>query len=535
MRFDDRLKTVMMQPVVDDHDRIVRWRQLVDLLARLPDMHDEALADAAFAMVEREAPAIPEAVRAASARNVAAYPLETRIVALFARDKLSVAAPVLAGANLSAVEWHEVGRDSSPDVASFILTLSRGGVTSSSPLGQAEPASTAPPVPPLVVEEDDATPSISQMVARIELLRTRREGRDSDFHEVARQMPVGPSQTRKTLPPVVEAGDHSPFRWESDSDGWINWVEGVPRGAFVGQSLAEVSEGLQSGRALAEREPFADAVMTMEHPTIAGEWRLSGIPAFSPVDGRFLGYRGIARKPALIRPPHDRTSHHSGRRPRTRDLEVLRETIHEIKTPLNAIIGFAEIIDGQYLGPAHRNYRQRAAEIVTQARMLLEAVQDLDLAARIQSGSQDGHGTSRVLDVFRALQGELEQSALRVGATLSIVPPSHDDRFKLPADMASRMLKRFLSSVINAAMPGERLVVTADWQPNKVDVAVSRPSASAHLSSSSLLDPSLGADGGKGDLLGLGFAFRLVRGLVRLVEGDLVIEDSRFVLSLPSA
>jgi signal transduction histidine kinase len=55
------------------------------------------------------------------------------------------------------------------------------------------------------------------------------------------------------------------------------------------------------------------------------------------------------------------------------DAEALRETIHEIKTPLNAIIGFAEIIDGQYLGPAHRNYRQRAAEIVAQARMLLAA------------------------------------------------------------------------------------------------------------------------------------------------------------------
>ena len=67
------------------------------------------------------------------------------------------------------------------------------------------------------------------------------------------------------------------------------------------------------------------------------------------------------------------------------DAEALRETIHEIKTPLNAIIGFAEIIDGQYLGPAHRNYRLRAAEIVAQARTLLAAIEDLDFAARLQS------------------------------------------------------------------------------------------------------------------------------------------------------
>ena len=38
---------------------------------------------------------------------------------------------------------------------------------------------------------------------------------------------------------------------------------------------------------------------------------------------------------------------------------------------MNAIIGFAEIIDGQMLGPADRHYRTRAAEIVGQARLLL--------------------------------------------------------------------------------------------------------------------------------------------------------------------
>ena len=34
MRFDDRLMTVLDQPATDPHDRAVRWRQLVDLVAR---------------------------------------------------------------------------------------------------------------------------------------------------------------------------------------------------------------------------------------------------------------------------------------------------------------------------------------------------------------------------------------------------------------------------------------------------------------------------------------------------------------------
>src|SRR5437763_13334978 len=69
------------------------------------------------------------------------------------------------------------------------------------------------------------------------------------------------------------------------------------------------------------------------------------------------------------------------------DQDSLRELVHEIKTPLNAIIGFAEIIDGQYLGPADRRYRERAGEIVAQARLLVSAIDDLDFAARTHSAA----------------------------------------------------------------------------------------------------------------------------------------------------
>ena len=91
------------------------------------------------------------------------------------------------------------------------------------------------------------------------------------------------------------------------------------------------------------------------------------MPAFEPADGRFAGYRGVARREEAMPPPAG-----SVPAPPSPDHDSLREMVHEIKTPLNAIIGFAEIIDGQYLGPAHRSYRERAAEIVGQARTLLE-------------------------------------------------------------------------------------------------------------------------------------------------------------------
>ena len=98
-------------------------------------------------------------------------------------------------------------------------------------------------------------------------------------------------------------------------------------------------------RAFAVRAPFRDAALTL-----AGEGR-------SRANGRsaafrhsirptaaFRGYRGIAlREHAGGAVAEDATEVLA-------DPDSLRELVHEIKTPLNAIIGFAEIIEGQYLG-----------------------------------------------------------------------------------------------------------------------------------------------------------------------------------------
>src|SRR5205823_1163460 len=68
VRFDDRLLTVLNQPAEDRHDAAVRWRQLVDLVARAgANSASPVLADA-LAAIRDEAPRVEEPVRAATAR-----------------------------------------------------------------------------------------------------------------------------------------------------------------------------------------------------------------------------------------------------------------------------------------------------------------------------------------------------------------------------------------------------------------------------------------------------------------------------------
>ena len=522
MRFDDRLKTVMTQPVADAHDRTVRWRQIVDLLSRPHDGLDPALFDAALTMIRSGLKSVPLAIRAATARSIAGRPADARLLAIFAADKLEVAAPLIASAPLDEAGWAVLAAAASADVAAFIHTI-RGtsAVAAPAPAAPVAAEPVAAEQPPEPYADDDHVPSIGEMVARIERLKSKRGEPD-----VA--IPPAPEWTEPAA-----ATSPSLFRWECDASGQIGWIDGAPRGALIGRSLpGEDGADRRLIRAFADRMPFDGTPLALPQPALPGEWTLSGIPAFSPVDGRFLGYRGIARRdrhddqplPAIALPGV------------ATDADALRETIHEIKTPLNAIIGFAEIIDGQYLGPAHRNYRLRAAEIVAQARVLLAAIEDLDFAARMQ-GARATRGAATALDtLFAPLAEELMGRAAARDIGLRLMPPGPGTRAALEADLAERLIRRFFGAVIDAAAPGEQLRGSIGDARGKCVLTITRPAATMHLDERQLLDPAFHTtEEGEGSRLGLGFALRLVRGLARLAGGDLSFAAREFALSFPLA
>ena len=91
------------------------------------------------------------------------------------------------------------------------------------------------------------------------------------------------------------------FRWECGPGGEIAWVDGAPRGALIGRSLSRAQSGEGDRidpdvvRAFMVRAPFRDAALSVAGDgLVAGQWKISGVPAFDPADGRFRGYRGVA-------------------------------------------------------------------------------------------------------------------------------------------------------------------------------------------------------------------------------------------------
>jgi hypothetical protein len=514
VRFDDRLMTVLDQAASDPHDRAVRWRQLVDLVARAGAQADNPLVEQALQLIRSERELVDDALRSAAARAVAALPLPYELVALFASDKLAVSAPMLAAARLEPEEWQQLLGVADDETRQFIQTLHPD---IGAPVAAAPPADTAGEAGGVVggneepyVERDDARgqaiPSISDVVARIERLRRGR-------------MPPQPGAFIADEPPLpISPGASSLFRWECGPSGEIAWVEGAPRGPLIGRSIARAEEGEgvddDVQRAFAMRAPFRDAQLSLPgEGNLAGTWKISGVPAFEPADGRFAGYRGIALReanggydPAL-----------NGLHPLLSDPNSLRELVHEIKTPLNAIIGFAEIIDSQLLGPADRHYRSRAAEIVAQAKLLLSAIDDLDFAAKLQADrNRPGSGTDLGM-LLEQIAVAMRQGASASAPHLELSIETRKRRCALEPALAERLVTRFCDALFGAAADGEQLVVHLDNRSGRCLLWVRPP-------------PQLGA--GDGDQGG-GFGLRLVRGLARIAGGDLIITKARITLALP--
>jgi len=509
LRFDDRLKTLLDAPVADPRDQAVRWRQLVDLLSRLDGGEDSAAVSQALELVRDDAAAIDEAVRAATLRGIAGRPLNPRLMTILARQPLRIAAPLFAGLSLSHDQAELILADADPDVRALVTVAPPSELAPPAEI-ETPPDAAAPPLPP-----PEPQPPASSIGETGERPGTAPPPRPAP---PPRRAPAGEPERRM-------------FEWESDSSGHIAWVEGAPRGVLVGRPLGGDGAGLLERQATArieQRHPFVDVPLALGE-LLAGEWSATGVPAFDPGNGRFLGYRGLARrldgapaaKPAKPEKPVD--------------LDSLREMVHEIRTPLNAIIGFAEIIDGQYLGPAHRRYRERAAHIVGQARLLLEAVEDLDLAARLRADRHSAGGGGRLADLFPPLAEELERCLRAGGGVLNLDLDDQRHRCALSPELAERLLRRLLLSLCQHVDAEEPFRIALSSTGDLCLLMIARPRRLDGFSEAELIDPAFDPRGDHdASTIGLGFALRLVRGLARVAGGDLAIDNHRITLQLPA-
>src|SRR5690606_20458848 len=100
------------------------------------------------------------------------------------------------------------------------------------------------------------------------------------------------------------------------------------------------------------------------------------------------------------------------------EADKLRQLLHELRTPVNAIQGFAELIQQQLFGPAPNEYRALAAAVAVDAARLLAGFDEIDRMAQLEVGTltlDEGRSDARaiVCAILRRLEGVLRQRSAR--------------------------------------------------------------------------------------------------------------------------
>jgi signal transduction histidine kinase len=374
----------------------------------------------------------------------------------------------------------------------------------------------------------DGGEQIRDLMARIDAYRAH------DFVRPAETPHVDDGQ-------FAEIMNEKGFRFETAADGVIRWVAGASRGPLIGETIAIAAadsghgvDGYVAG-AFRQRAPFRDARLTLSGDgPLAGEWRISAVPLFDQVDGRFSGYRGTARRPRVdevATPLSAATIFGSG------EADSLRQLVHELRTPLNAIIGFSEMIEGQFLGPASTNYRAKATDIITQGRRLLEALEDLDLTARLDPGVKSPASIDPA-QLLERLHNEYQAVAEERGFHLKLRITTGLGLVAAEPVAVERMFGRLLAATLAIAQKGETVTIDLQHDPDSRDrmiLEVGRPRMLVGRDERTLLDPGYNPDGDwpEAPVLGLGFALRLVRNIAAACGGALDIQPDKLILRLP--
>ncbi|MEE8610441.1 MAG: histidine kinase dimerization/phospho-acceptor domain-containing protein [Sphingomonas aquatilis] len=579
MRFDDSLKTVLSADMDSGFGAQSAWRQLVDLMGRGRIAADEP----GLARLRLLRQAVPLAVRSASARALAFATPPAPLVGLFAEDAFAVAAPLLRTVTLDADTWIALLPRLSPQgrallrhrrdlpaaveralesfgSVDFVLSDAAADVAPvpvASDVGPAEvePAVAptpvvdapvpepvlAPPVPaPVAAEPIVVAPRVLAMPTVTVAPPEPRPIAAGGFQiaDVVARIDAFQRQ-REPLAAPAEAVEQAPatcFRFDTDSAGVICAVDGVTRGPLIGVSLAvgapqgvvRIDAGING--AFRQRQRFADVRLDVGGSSDAGgAWRVTGEPQFDAATGRFTGYAAIARRP--------RSDEDAGRPAQGSGAsDSLRQLVHELRTPTNAISGFAELIEAQLLGPVSPVYRDHAATIRRHADGLIAAIEDLDTAARIEGRALELRPRAVAIEpLLERIAADLAPLAALRGTALDIHPMG--DHAALADDRAmERLLSRLLATLTSAAVAGERIdIAEAPAPAGQVALCFARPHALGTGGEDALL--SIDADAGEegAPLLGAGFALRLARNLASEMGGALIFGDHLLTLRLPAA
>jgi len=148
--------------------------------------------------------------------------------------------------------------------------------------------------------------------------------------------------------------------------------------------------------------------------------------------------------------------------------EVMAKLSHELKTPLNAIIGFSEALKDNALGPlTQEKMREYAGDIHVASRHLLALVNDMLDMAKAESGHVEVRDEEIVVEelireTMRMVEGQASAGGVRTSLNLSPGIP----RLRADRRLIRQVLLNLLTNAIKFTRPGGLVTVRGYRAPD---------------------------------------------------------------------
>ena len=568
MHFDDRLDTVLRLPDSGDGMARIQFRQLVDILGRLPASARSSVLEAGFDRLAALSARIPASDRARLLRRPLQPITNARMVASLAEAEPDVASAGIAAARLDQAEWlalipalpvrargilrhrrdlpgqaerllEQLGvHDRGLPPAGAVEAAFEQGVPDLAVLPDGRPQPTSPNEWARARAARDPAPSpgpttpaeagIGAIVRRIEEFRKAREHRGTaDSVGDPQRSPAGEAPAAARLAAVID--------FATDANGRVNWADGPHAPAIIGLDLA--SEDMSGSVALASsirhRLPVDGARLHLDGaPAVAGAWQVDAVPGFDPLDGRFTGHCGRLRRPPTI------SAADAALDAARREGERMREILHELRTPANAIQVAAEIIQQQLYGPAPHEYRALAAAIASDCAHILAGFEELDRLVKLETGALAlDPGECDLAQVVAQTVERLDSWTRPRRSGFVFDPGAGPTHLSVPLDRAEaeRLVWRLLAAVAGATAPDEAIGLSWAQDDRGAVLRISLPQSLAALDDEALFGAPA-ADRGQSPsagMFGIGFTLRLAAAEAASAGGRLEKYFNCLQLSLP--
>ncbi len=556
MLFDDRLATVLRHRATGERAARTQFRQLLDLLgsrstanveAGPSGRRDQQLLASAWLRLGALGEILPANERAAMIREPGLRFRNPALALHLAEDEPDVAVAALARAELSDAEWQDLiprlpvrargflrlRRDMPVSAASLLDRLGIHDRGLPLPRPVPAPAFAGADLPPLhrqqagnraakqpVASQQDS--EIGALVKRIEAFRQTRQ-----TERASGQSPRLPLDDKgPELPRLVG------FAFTSDADGRIDWAETPVAPMIVGKRLGD--NGI-TPIAFARHQPLRNYTMIVEGaPLVAGKWIVDAAPRFTVPGGRFYGYAGKFRRPALDAADGRNAADGAAES----EADRIRQLLHELRTPVNAIQGFSEVIQQQLFGPTPHEYRALAASIAGDSARILAGFEELDRLARLETGALELEpGAANLRSMVERTTAQLQGVLKPRTSGFELASGTGPCRIAMSESECEALGWRLLATIASSVGAGELLAIKLEEEGGlarlRCELPISLGTTDDVFAASTRPGNAPTVSALSAGVFGAGFALRLVRAEARAAGGDLVRIDNWIMLILP--